>query len=165
MRNATLILVLTTFMVVSAHAQFHGRCGDYRYTIDGKLISSVETNVAGANNNSHINTYYHVDSKNGYLWFWVEETEDGNNRISKFISYWARLSDLDTNSFDYSKNSSSEMLVHLKSSQNYFFSTVYTTQKKGPQYEVRNKLLIRFKNDQEASAFAKELKQYIPIHN
>ena len=160
MRITLLILVLTTCMVVSAHAQFHGHCGDYRYTIDGKLISSVDVNTNDASNSINVKTYYKVDDKNGYIWFWIEETEAGRNRIGKYTSLWSRLSELGTDSF--SKSNPSEILIQLKSNQQFFFTTVYTTQKKGPQYEVRNKIAIRFKDDQEASSFTDEVRQYIP---
>jgi hypothetical protein len=165
MRHIAFILVLMTCMVISAHAQFHGRCGDYRYTIDGKLISSVDIDSPGSENDINIKTYYRVDEKNGYIWFWIEETEAGKSRIGKYISLWSRLSELSTDSFNSNKNNPSEILVQLKSSQQFFFTTVYTTQKKGPQYEVRNKLAIRFKDDREASAFSHEVKQYIPRYN
>lgn len=151
------------FMATPSHAQFHGNCGDFRYTIDGKLISSVNVNEAGTDNSVTVKTYYKVDEKNGYIWFWIEETEVGKTRIGKYISLWTRLSELSTNSF--SNNNASEILIRLKSNQQFFFTTVYTTQKKGPQYEVRNKFLIRFKNDREAIAFADEVKQYIPMYN
>jgi len=163
MRNTALILILTVFMAVSAHAQFHGHCGDFRYTIEGKLISSVDVNEAGNNNSITVKTYYKVDEKNEYIWFWIEETEAGKVRVGKYISLWTRLSELSTNSFD--NNKPSEILVRLKSDQQFFFTTMYTTQKKGPQYEVRNKFLIRFKNDREAIAFADEVKQFVPVFN
>lgn len=162
MRITALILVLTTCMVVSTRAQFRGHCGDYRYTIDGKLISSVDINAEDAGNHINVKTYYKVDDKNGYIWFWIEETEAGRNRVGKFLTLWSRLSELNTESFSTNKNNLSEILVQLKSSQQFFFATVYTTQKKGPQYEVRNKLAIRFKDDQEASSFTDEVRQYIP---
>ena len=98
MRNTALILILTVFMAVSAHAQFHGHCGDFRYTIEGKLISSVDVNEAGNNNSITVKTYYKVDEKNGYIWFWIEETEAGKVRVGKYISLWTRLSELSTNS-------------------------------------------------------------------
>lgn len=153
------------FLTISAHAQFHGRCGDYRYTIDGKLISSVDINSPGSGNDINIKTYYKVDEKNGYIWFWIEETEAGRNKIAKYISLWSRLSELGTDSFNSNTNNPSEILVKLKSDQQFFFTTVYTTQKKGPQYEVRNKLAIRFRNIQEATSFAEEVKQYVPLFN
>jgi hypothetical protein len=162
MRITALILVLTTFMVVSVHAQFHGHCGDYRYTIDGKLISSVDVNTNDASNSINVKTYYKVDDKNGYIWFWIEETEAGKNRVGKFITLWSRLSELNAESFNTNKNNASEILVQLKSSQQFFFTTVYTTQKKGPQYEVRNKLSIRFKNEGEAGAFNDEMLLHVP---
>lgn len=162
MRTIAFILVLMTFTVISAHAQFHGRCGDYRYTIDGKLISSVDISSPGSDNDINIKTYYKIDEKNGYIWFWIEETESGKSRIGQYTSLWSRLSELSDDGFSSNPNNPSEILVQLKSSQQFFFTTVYTTQKKGPQYEVRNKLAIRFKDNQEASAFAAEVKQHLP---
>lgn len=165
MRTTAFILVLMTFLVISAHAQFHGRCGDYRYTIDGKLISSVDINSTGSDNDINLKTYYKIDEKNGYIWFWIEETEAGKSRIGQFTSLWSRLSELSTDSFSSNQNNPSEILVQLKSSQQFFFATVYTTQKKGPRYEVRNKLTIRFKDSQAASTFSDEVKHYIPRYN
>lgn len=162
MRIITLILVLTTCTVVSVHAQFHGHCGDYRYTIDGKLISSIDINADNADNHINVKTYYKVDDKNGYIWFWIEESEAGKNRTGKLITLWSRLSELNAESFSANKNNLSEILVQLKSSQQFFFTTVYTSQKKGPQYEVRNKLSIRFRNEGEASAFTDEVQPHIP---
>lgn len=153
-----------TLLVMPANAQFTGRCGDYRYVIDGKLISSVDTN-AGTEDNINVKTYYKIDEKNGYIWFWIEETEAGKNRVGKFSSFWSRLSELGAESFANNKNNPLEILVQLKSSQQFFFTTVYTTKKRGPQYGVRNKLAIRFKNDQEVSAFTGEVKQHVPRYN
>ena len=165
MRTTAFILVLTTFLVVSAHSQYNGNCGNYRYTIDGKLISSVEVNLPGMTNSTKLNTYYKIDQKNGYIWFWVEESEGRGVKTGKLISLWSRLSELDFNSFNTINNNPSEILVKLSSDQLFFFTTVYTTQKKGPQYEVRNKLAIRFQNEQDATTFINEVKQYIPKYN
>ncbi len=162
MRTTAFILALMAFMVVSTHVQFHGRCGDYRYTIDGKLISSIDINSPDTENGINVKTYYKADEKNGYIWFWIEETEAGRNRIGKYICLWSRLYELGADSFGSNKDNPSEILVRLKSNQQFFFTTIYTTQKKGPQYEVRNKFAIRFKNDREASAFTDEVRQYIP---
>jgi len=155
--------MLMVFTAIKAPAQFRGNCGDYRYTIDGKLISSIDMNGEGAG--ITVKTYYKVDDKNGYIWFWIEETEAGRNRIGKYISMWTRLSEFSNNSFNQVNNNPSALLIQLKSNQQFFFTTVYTTQKKGPQYEVRNKFLIRFKNEQDALAFANEARQYLPRFN
>lgn len=165
MRTTALILLLTALMVVSAHAQYNGNCGNYHYTIDGKLISSVDVNIPGSGNDINVRTYYKIDPVNGYIWFWVEETKAGRNRISKYTSFWSRLSELSPGSFNSIKDNPAEILVKLSSDQLFFFTTVYTTQKKGPQYEVRNKLAIRFKNEQEATAFVNEVQPFIPRYN
>lgn len=159
MRTKTLLLTLLTCMVMSTYAQFSGRCGDFRYTIDGKLISSVD--VKSGNNKFHVNTYYKIDSKNGYVWFWVEESFPGRNKIGKFTILWSRLSDMDNESAMVDKNNPSSMIVAL-SSQKFFFTTAYTAQKKGPQYEVRSKLTIQFSNSQDAADFSQILLQNIP---
>lgn len=122
----------------------------------------MDITTPGNDNDISVKTYYKIDRKNGYIWFWVEESEAGKIRTGKFISLWSRLSELGSNSFSTINNNPSEILVKLSSEQQFFFTTVYTTQKKGPQYEVRNKLAIRFKNDQDATAFMNEVTQYIP---
>lgn len=162
MRTTVLILVLTTLMVVSSHAQYHGRCGSYRYTIDGKLISNLDIVIPGSGNDISIKSYYKVDTKNGYIWFWIEETKAGSNSIAKFTSLWSRLSELNAESFSSNKNNPVEVQVQLSSSQQFFFTTVYYSQKKGPQYEVRNKLSIRFNNEADANAFIRDMQPYIP---
>lgn len=159
MRTKTLLLTLLTCMVVSAYAQFSGHCGNFRYKIDGKLISSVD--VKSGTVNFHVNTYCKIDGKNGYIWFWVEESFPGRNKIGKFTILWSRLSDMDNESAVMDKNDPSTMIVTV-SSQKFFFTTAYTAQKNGPQYEVRNKLAIQFSNSQDATAFSKELLQNIP---
>lgn len=162
MRITTLIIVLMTSMVITAHAQFHGHCGSFRYKIDGKRISTVALTPSSESDKIVVTTYYKVDVKNGYVWFWIEETEPGSNRISRYTTLWSRLSELNTDEFGDLQNSPANLLIRTKNSQQFFFSTVYTTQKKGPQYGVLNKLLIRFRNDQEASSFADELRQVAP---
>lgn len=162
MRTTALILFLTTLMVVSAHAQYHGRCGSYRYSIDGKMISNIDIVLPGSGNDKSIKTYYKADTKNGYIWFWTEETEAGSNSIAKFTSFWSRLSELNAESFSSNKKNPAEVQVQLTSPQQFFFTTVYYSQKKGPQYEVRNKLIIRFNNESDASAFIGDIQPLIP---
>ena len=165
MRTAFLILLLAVSSAVAVHAQYHGHCGDYRYTIDGIRISSVNETSSSTANSFTIRTYYKVDEKKGYIWFWIEETEAGSNETAKLVSMWTRLSEFGPESFTKNKDNAAEIIVRLKSSQQFFFTTVYTSQKKGPQYEVRNKIFIRFNDEQAASAFAEQLQQYIPKLN
>lgn len=159
MRTKTLLQILLTFMVVSAYAQYNGHCGNFRYSIDGKLISSVD--IKSGTDKFHVNTYYKIDNRNGYVWFWIEESLNGSSKIGKYSVLWSRLSDMDNESAIIDKNDPSSMIVNL-SSQKFFFTTSYTAQKKGPQYEVRSKLPIRFANSQDAAEFARELLQNIP---
>lgn len=159
MRTITLLTTILVMLTTYAHAQYHGRCGSFRYTIDGKLASSVEINDITTK------TYYSTDQRNGYIWFWKEISEPGNQQVNEFISMWARLSDMDTSCIESLIADPSILKVRLTEKQNFFFTTTYTQQKKGPTYGVRNDFLIPFKNKEVAGNFSKQLKLQIPIRN
>lgn len=150
-----MLVVLT----IHSHAQYHGRCGSYRYTINGQLASSVETD------NITTKTYYSIDQQKGYIWFWKETSEPGNQQVNEFLTLWARLSDMDTSCIEALVADPSTLKVRLAEKQNFFFATTYVQQKKGPTYGVRNDVLIPFKNIDAASDFSNQLKLQIPIRN
>lgn len=155
-------ILLTTMLVVltiHSHAQYHGRCGSYRYTINGQLASSVEKD------NITTKTYYSIDQKKGYVWFWKEISEPGNQQVNEFLTLWARLSDMDTSCIEALVADPSTLKVRLAEKQNFFFTTTYVQQKKGPTYGVRNDLWIHFKNIDAASDFSNQIKLQIPIRN
>lgn len=159
-----IIIVLASFALfaISADAQFNGRCGDLRYTIDGKLISSVTADLAGNGSSTTVKTYYKVDPKKGYIWFWTEESESNSQQTSTFVTMWARLADIDSSSFKLESSNPPKVLVQLAANQNFFFTTAYTNNKPGPQYGVLNKFIVRFRNNQEAVSFANEAQSNMP---
>jgi hypothetical protein len=159
MRTITLLTTMLVILTTHAPAQYHGKCGSFRYTIDGKLASSVEVNEITTK------TYYSIEQKNGYIWFWKEISEPGNQQVNEFISMWARLSDIDTSCVESLITDPSILKVRLTEKQNFFFTTTYTQQKKGPTYGVRNDFLMPFKNKEVASSFSNQLKLQIPIRN
>jgi hypothetical protein len=159
MRLITLLTGLLVISTIYTHAQFHGRCGNFRYTIKGKLVSSVEID------NITTKSYYSIDQKAGYIWFWKEISEPGNQQVNEFITMWARLSDIDTSCIESIATSPATLKVRLAQKQNFFFTTTYLQQKKGPTYGVLNDLLIPFKNQGTASSFLNQLKNQIPIWN
>lgn len=157
-----IIILITTLMVVTtlyAHAQFNGRCGNFRYTINGKLVNATKSNQ------TTIKTYYAVDVKKGYIWFWKEISEPGNQQINEYISMWARLTDVDRSCVEQVSADPSTVKVRLMQKQNFFFTTMYNQQKKGPVYGVRNDLLISFSNSNDAANFINQLKNQIPNYN
>lgn len=153
---------MVALSTVSLNAQFHGRCGDYRYTIDGKLISSVTADFSGTGTNTTVKTYYKVDAEKGYIWFWTEEYESSSQQVARFVTMWARLADIDSSSFKAELDNPTKMLIQLAVNQNFFFTTTYTNNKQGPQYGVLNKFIVRFKNDQEANSFTHEARNNLP---
>jgi len=159
MRLITLLTSLLVISTIHVHAQYHGRCGNFRYKIQGKLVSSVETNSVTTN------TYYSIDQKDDYIWFWKEISEPGNQQVNEFITMWARLSEINTSCIESIATSSATLKVRLAQKQNFFFTTTYLQQKKGPTYGVLNDLLIPFKNQGTASSFLNQLKNQIPIRN
>lgn len=159
MRTITLLTILLVILAKYAPAQYHGRCGSFRYTINGQLTSSVKTD------NITINTYYSIDQKKGYVWFWKEISEPGNQQVNEFLTMWARLSDMDTSCIEALITDPSILKVRLAVKQNFFFTTTYVQQKKGPTYGVRNDIWIPFKNDDAATKFSNQLKLQIPTWN
>ncbi|MBL0882370.1 MAG: hypothetical protein IBJ16_03300 [Chitinophagaceae bacterium] len=159
MRTTTLLTTLLVMLTIHAHAQYHGRCGNFRYKINGKLGSSVVIN------NITTKTYYAIEPKTGYIWFWKEVSEPGNQQVNEFISMWARLSDIDTSCIESVSSDPPILKVRLTEKQNFFFTTSYTQQKKGPSYGVRNDILIPFKNKEAAINFLQQLKLQIPVRN
>lgn len=156
------ILLLTTLLVgltLFTHAQFHGRCGSFRYTINGKLLSAVKTN-----DGITIKTYYAIDPKKGYIWFWREISEPDSQQTDEFISMWARLTDLDSSCIENSTANPLELKIRLSQKQNYFFTTIYSQQKKGPSYRVHNNLMIPFKNQGTAISIMGKLKTELPSY-
>lgn len=159
MKTITLLTTMLVMLTTYAPAQYHGRCGSFRYTIDGKLASSVEVNDITTK------TYYSIEQKIGYIWFWKEISEPGNQQVNEFISMWARLSDIDTSCIESLITDPSTLKVRLIEKQNFFFTTTYTQQKKGPTYGVRNDVLIPFKSKEVANNFSNQLKLQIPVRN
>lgn len=159
MRTITLLTTLLVMSTLYAPAQYNGRCGNFRYTIKGKLVSSVETD------NITTKSYYSVDQKAGYIWFWQEISKPGNQQVNEFITMWARLSDIDASCIESVATNLPKLKVRLAQKQNFFFTTTYLQQKKGPTYGVRNDILISFKSDEGATNFANELKLQFPQYN
>lgn len=162
MRIITFVVAILALSSISLNAQFNGKCGDFRYTIDGKLISSVTADFSGTGASSTVKTYYKVDALKGYIWFWTEEYENNSQQVATLVTMWARLADLDSTSFQVDLNNPTKMLIHLAANQNFFFTTTYTKNKQGPQYGVLNKFTVRFKNDQEANSFSLEARNNLP---
>lgn len=150
---------MLVMLTMYASAQYHGRCGSVRYTIQGELASSVEID------DIITKTYYAIEQRTGYIWFWKEISEPGNRQINEFMSMWARLSDIDTSCIEALINDPSVLKVRLTQKQNFFFTTSYTQQRKGPTYGVRNDVLIPFKNKDVAFNFSNQLKMQIPNWN
>lgn len=146
-------------MTLHVTAQYNGRCGNFRYTIKGKLVSSVEID------NITTKSYYSIEQKTGYIWFWQEVSEPGNQRVNEFVSMWARLSDIEASGIESVATNPAMLKVQLTQKQNFFFTTTYLQQKNGPTYGVRNDILISFKSVEAATNFANELKQQLPNHN
>lgn len=159
MRTITLLTTLLVIMTTYAPAQYNGRCGNFRYTINGQLASSVEIN------NITTKTYYSIDQKKGYIWFWKEISKPGNQQVNEFLTLWARLSDIDTSCIEALIADPSILKVRLAEKQNFFFATTYVKQKKGPAYGVRNDILIPFKNIYAATNFSNQLKLQMPIRS
>lgn len=63
MRTITLLTTLLVILTNYAPAQYNGRCGSFRYTINGQLASSVEID------NITTKTYYSIDQKKGISGF------------------------------------------------------------------------------------------------
>lgn len=159
MRTFSLLTTLLVILTAYAPVQYHGRCGCFRYTINGQLASSVKTD------NIIINTYYSIDQKKGYVWFWKEISKPGNQQVSEFLTMWARLADMDTSCIEALIAKPSILKVRLAEKQNFFFTTTYLQQKKGPTYGVRNDIWIPFKNTNAATDFLNQLKLQIPVRN
>ncbi len=159
MRILTLLATLLVLSTIYAHAQYHGRCGNFRYTIKGKLVSSVEID------NVTISTYYSIEQRTGYIWFWKEISEPNTHQTNEFISMWARLTDIDTSCVESFFENASTIKVRLNQKQNFFFTTTYVQKKNGPAYGVRNDILILFKTDEAATNFSNEIKRQIPNYN
>ncbi len=159
MRTITLLTTLLVMLTTYAPAQYNGRCGSFRYTINGQLASSVEID------NITTKTYYSIDQKKGYIWFWKEVSEPGNQQVNEFLTLWARLSDMDTSCIEALIADPSILKVRLTQKQNFFFATTYVQQKNGPAYGVRNDILIPFKNIDAATDFLNQFKLQIPIRN
>lgn len=159
MRTVTLLTTLLVISTIYAHAQYQGRCGNFRYTIKGKLISSVEID------NITTRTYYSIEQKTGYIWFWKEISEPNNRQTNEFITMWARLTDIDTSCIKSSSENPLTIKVGLSQKQNFFFTTTYLQKKNGPTYGVLNDILISFKNDNASINFSNEIKRQIPNYN
>ncbi|WP_353548555.1 hypothetical protein [Sediminibacterium sp. KACHI17] len=158
MRTISLLTTLLVIMTLYTQAQYNGRCGNFRYTIKGKLVSTVEINDVTTK------TYYSIEQKSGYIWFWKEIFEPGNQQVNEFISMWARLSEIDTSCIESVAVDPFTLKVRLSQKETFFFTTTYLQKKNGPTYGVRNNLLISFRNEGTANNFSNELKQQIPIY-
>lgn len=159
MRTISLLTTLLVIMTLYTQAQYNGRCGNFRYTIKGKLVSTVEINDVTTK------TYYSIEQKSGYIWFWKEISELGNQQVNEFISMWARLSEIDTSCIESVAAYPFTLKIRLSQKETFFFTTTYLQKKNGPTYGVRNDILIPFKTDDAATNFSNEIKRQIPNYN
>ncbi len=144
------LICLTGF----AQRQYTGRCGDYHYRFNGKMISNISLTTPDGDKVKIIN-YYKIDVLNDYLWFWTEEIDENLNRTVKFTTSWARLSDLDTSLLN-KVNTDKQVRVSLLSDQRYFFQTIFVRDKRGPSYTVANAMNLRFNRSEEVAGFVGE---------
>lgn len=160
MRVLTLTAILMA-LTVTSYTQHRDKCGDYRYVINGKKISSIHPNPSI---NITVTTYYSIDPKKGYFWLWTEETELNSNQVGRFTSMWSRLTDLDSSCCSILDTDPTFVNLKLSQPQIFFFTTSYASNKNGPQYGVRNHLKIGFKNNTDASGFLQEIKSLLPVY-
>lgn len=142
--HALLCLAVCTCCCLTSFSQrlYKGRCGNYQYSFTGKLINQINT-TSPEGTAIRISTYYKVDVANDYIWIWTEETNATSQNTLRFITSWARLSDLDTTLL---KNYPNESFLRIKllSNQQFFFQTIYSKDASNPTYAVANTINVHF---------------------
>lgn len=136
------LVMCACYLTSFAQRQYNGRCGNHQYSFTGKLINRINTTTSDGVA-IRVSTYYKVDVANDYIWIWTEETNASSQNTLRFITSWARLSDLDTALL---KNYPNESFLRIKllSNQRYFFQTIYSKDASGPAYSVTNAIPVHF---------------------
>lgn len=157
----TLLYLLVTLLSLHSHAQSRGRCGSNVYEIKGEKISRlIQTDSV-----THtITTYALLDEARGHLWVSKEISAAERSRIARFESQWTNIAELDTSSLQVGGGEYPSVLIRLKSSQQFFFTTIYTDTKNGPLFEVRKSVLLLFENQDAAGKFIAAVRQYLRTH-